>query len=104
MRHLRFNESLRRVLASGCVALILVLGVFAASPALHERLHHSLRSAQDEGCAVVLFASGVPVPLAMIAVPPTPVEWRDQIFFGSTELLLDSLRYLLQPGRGPPAR
>jgi len=102
MRHLQIAGFSRRLLAVACMVLVFALGVFAASPALHEQLHHSPQDSLNDGCAVVLFANGVSVPLAMIAVPPAPVEWREQVYFGSTELLLDSPRYLLQPGRGPP--
>ena len=90
------------MLAAGCIALVLALGLFAASPTLHDQLHRNLQPSLDDGCAIVLFASGVSVPLAMIAAPRAPAEWREQPFSGSTELFLDSPRYRLQPGRGPP--
>jgi len=102
MRHCRCNELLRRLLAAGCIALVFALGLFAASPVLHEQLHHDAVPSVDDGCAVVLFANGVSVPLAMVDAPPAPAEWQEQIFAGSTELLLDSPRYRLLPGRGPP--
>ncbi len=98
----RFNECLRRLLAIGCVALVFALGVFAASPVLHDQLHRDAVPPADDGCAVVLFASGVSVPLAMVEVSPEPMEWCGQEFVGSDELLLDSPRYRLLPGRGPP--
>lgn len=102
LRHCRSNEFLRRVLVAGCVALVFALGVFAASPVLHDQLHHATAPMVDDGCSVVLFANGLLVPLAVIAAPPPPVEWGELIFVGSPELLLDSPRYRLQPGRGPP--
>ena len=98
----RLNEHLRQLLAVGCVALVFALGVFAASPVLHDQLHHDAVPSADDGCAVVLFACGVSVPLAMVEASPAPMEWRGQGFVGSDELLLDSPRYRLQPGRGPP--
>ena len=76
--------------------------MFAASPRLHELLHQHNQSSVDDGCAIALFANGVSVPLAMIIAPPAPAEWREPNSVGSTELLLDSPRYLLQPERGPP--
>ena len=101
-RYCRYSEIFRRVLAAGCIALVLALGVFAASPGLHEQLHHHDQSSGDDGCAVVLFSNGVSVPLAMPTVPPAPVEWSSQPLAHTTELWSDSPRYLLKPGRGPP--
>jgi len=97
------NVSLpRRLLATGCAVLVFALGVFVASPALHAQLHHAPSSSLDDGCAIVLFANGVSVPLAVNAPPPPSVEWREQAYVRSTEVFLDSPRYLLQPERGPP--
>ena len=102
LRHCRMTELHRRLLAAGCIALVLALGLLAASPVLHGQLHHGQAPSPDDGCAVVLFANGVSVPLALIEVPPAPAEWQKQDYFGATELLLDSPRYLLQPVCGPP--
>jgi len=96
------NGSLQRFLAAGCIMLVFFLGLLAASPVLHDQVHQGQASANDDGCAVVLFANGVAVPLAMFAVPPVPMEWRKQVYVGAAELLLDSPRYLLQPVCGPP--
>jgi hypothetical protein len=101
-RQSRRVDCLRRLLAAGCAALIFALGLFAASPALHGQLHHDTTASTDDGCAIVLFAGGVSVPLAAIAVTPPSAEWCEPVYFGSTEICLDSPRYLLQPGRGPP--
>lgn len=102
LRHCRCSEFFRRLLAASCIALVMALGVFAASPSLHELLHHHNQTALNDGCAIALFARGVSVPLTVIAVPPAPVEWRRQSIADSTELFLVSSRYLLQPERGPP--
>lgn len=102
LRHGRMGELRRRVIAAGCMMLVLALGIFAASPVLHDQLHHGQAPAADDGCAVVLFANGVSLPLALVAVPPAPAEWQKQDYFGAAELLLDSPRYLLQPVCGPP--
>jgi len=91
----------RRFLAAGIALLVFALGVFAASPALHDWLHSRTGTATDDGCAIVLFAGGVSVPLAVTALPPS-VEWSGQSYGRSKEIFLDSPRYLLQPGRGPP--
>ena len=102
LRHSQMGERLRRLLAAVCIVVVFALGLLAASPVLHDQLHHGQAPATDDGCAVVLFANGISVPLALIALPPAPVEWRKQDYFGATELLLDSPRYLLQPVCGPP--
>ena len=96
------TELHRRLLAAGCIVLVFALGLFAASPVLHNQLHHGPAPSTDDGCAVVLFANGVSVPAALISIPPAPAEWRKQDYFGATELLLDSPRYMLQPVCGPP--
>jgi len=101
-RHSPRADCFRRLLAAGCAALIFALGLFAASPALHGQLHHAATSSTNDDCAIVLFANGVSVPLTVIALPPPPPEWCEQIQFSSTEVCLDSPRYLLQPERGPP--
>ncbi len=81
--------------------LVFAVGVFWASPILHGKLHRNNHVVSDDGCAIVLFAGGVSVPLAVTAVPPS-IEWRVQSYACSTEIFLDSPRYLLQPERGPP--
>jgi hypothetical protein len=86
----------------GCAVLIFALGVFAASPALHGQLHASNHAPFEDGCAVALFAGGVSVALPLMALPPPSAEWRELPAAVSSEVLLDSPRYLLQPERGPP--
>ena len=100
--HSLLVSGLRRLLAVGCAALVFALGLLAASPVLHGHLHHDDASAVDDGCAVVLFAGGGSVPMALRATPPPPAEWCEAVYAGSTEVCLDSPRYLLQPERGPP--
>ena len=78
------------------------LGVFAASPVLHDWLHDQHAPPADDGCAVVLFAAGVSVPLGAIALVPPIVEWREFARPISREIFLVSPRYLRQPERGPP--
>ena len=102
LRQGRLGELFRRWLAAGCGGLIFALGLLSVSPVLHDQVHQGQAPAADDGCAVVLFANGVSVPLALITVPPVSVEWRKQDYFGVAELLLDSPRYLLQPVCGPP--
>ncbi len=98
----RRAELLRRILAGGAAALIFALGVFAASPVLHNWLHATAAPPADDGCAIVLFASGVSVPLGAIALAPPVVEWREFAQPIVREIFLASPRYLRQPERGPP--
>jgi len=102
LRHGWISEYHRRLLAAGCIVLVFALGLFAASPVLHDQLHHGQASTTDDSCAVVLFASGVSVPPALIDAPQAPAAWWKQDYIGAADLLLDSPRYLLQPVCGPP--
>jgi hypothetical protein len=96
------NESIRRLFAAGSIALVFALGVFAASPGLHAWLHHNDQASAEDGCAVVLFANGISAPLAVVAVPPAPMDWQDHAFPEATGRLVILSRHLLPPGRGPP--
>ncbi|MEO6244675.1 MAG: DUF2946 family protein [Opitutaceae bacterium] len=99
-----FAEWARRVLASGCATMVLALTIFAASPTAHDLLHdtgHATPGGED-ACAVVLFAGGV---LLVVAVAvPTPPEnlFPARLPVAATEVCLVSPRYLRQPERGPP--
>ena len=90
------------MLAGFCALLVFTLGLFAASPLLHEQLHHATDHA-DDGCAIVLFANGVAVPLAVPVLPPPSTGWRGQPYLVTAEVSGNSPRYLQLPGRGPPA-
>jgi hypothetical protein len=96
------TEVIRRILALGCVALVFALGVFAASPVLHEQLHAGSQAVADDGCAVALFAGGVSLVVPVVALPPSSEQWAELPGSVSRELFLESPRYLLQPERGPP--
>ena len=82
--------------------MVFALGLFAASPVLHEQLHHAAHLSPDDGCAIVLFANGLSVPLAMVELPLPSAEWSEQSYPSSTELMLTSPRYLRLPAHGPP--
>jgi hypothetical protein len=99
----RHAELLRRLLAGGAAALVFALGVFAASPALHDWLHGADATPADDGCAVMLFASGVSVPLGAIAIAPPVDHGRQTRCIVPREIFLAAPRYLRQPERGPPA-
>ena len=93
---------LRRFIAVGSAALVLALTIFASSSELHGRLHSAGDTDGDDGCAVVLFASGVSLPLGAITAPPPPIGWRAQPVVPAGEIFLATPRYLRRPERGPP--
>jgi hypothetical protein len=110
---------LRRSLAAAGAALVLALTVFAASPAAHEWLHaagsgcshahghdHGRGGGADDdaGCAVVLFASGVDLPVEPAAALPPRLVAQGVTPVTAAEPWLVSPRYLRQPERGPPGR
>jgi hypothetical protein len=97
----RQADFFRRFLAAGAAALVFALGLFAVSPVLHDWLHGHDTPA-DDGCAVVLFAAGVSVPLGAIAITPPAAMWREAARPIAREIFLASPRYLRQPERGPP--
>lgn len=103
LRRFLTSERLRRLLAAGCAALVFALTVFAASPVAHQLLHVDDVSQGDHDCAVVLFASGVSLPVGPVHVTP-PVEAIGAVSPATAaEVFLVSPRYLRQPERGPPA-
>mgnify|MGYP001599494232 CR=1 FL=1 len=94
----------RRFVAVVGIALVLMLGISAASPSLHRNLHGDHGpDATSDNCAVVLFASGFTLAVAMAAVVAPRLVWRERIAPFVGELFLASPRYLRQPERGPPA-
>ncbi len=97
-----FAGFLHRWLAASAAALVLALGVFAASPQLHKWIHGDGGLPKDDECAVVLFASGVSSPVAAILVPLPPIAWQSYAHATRAEIFLASPRYLHQPERGPP--
>lgn len=102
-RHFRLSaDGFRRWVAAGCSALVLALTVFAASPSLHSWLHHHDGTVGDDACPVVLFASGVSLPLGAITVAPPAAEWRATPHAAVAEIFLVAPRYLRQPECGPP--
>lgn len=90
------------IMATGCALLIFALGLFAASPTLHDQLHAGKHASWDDGCAVALFASGVAVTQPVVALPYAAGQWTELPGLVSNEVFLESPRYLLQPERGPP--
>ena len=99
----RLADRLRRLLAAGSAVLVLILTILAASPAAHGLLHRDgAQTAGDDACAVVMFASGVSLPVGPIAILPPTTLRADVSPATATEVFLISPRYLRQPERGPP--
>jgi hypothetical protein len=99
-----FTDCLRRVCAAGTAMLVFALTVFAASPRAHERLHAGdVDGHTDDGCAVVLFASGVSLPLDAPALRLPTASMQAISPATAAEIFLVSPRYLRQPERGPPS-
>ena len=93
---------LGRLLAGGCAALVVLLAVLAASPALHEWLHHDAGAAAHE-CAVTLFQHGADPAVAAVAVVATAWTVVALAAVASTGPDLERRRYWLPPGNAPPA-
>ena len=93
-----------RLLAAGCAALVFALTIFAASPTAHGLLHDDdhQHADSDEACAVVMFASGVSLPVAPLAITPPTSVVQGISPVTAAEVFLVSPRYLRHPERGPP--
>ncbi len=111
----RSADRLRRFIAAASAALVLALTIFSASPTAHAWLHadasdcsgHTIphdsdHSAKDAGCAVVLFASGVSLPVGPADLTPPALPPQGVSPVAAAEFHLVSPRYLRQPERGPP--
>jgi hypothetical protein len=105
-----------RAVAALAAALVLVLTILAASPELHERLHAlgaaasatshpspGANAAEDEdGCVVTLFAQGLVLPLALLALAVVLRALRLPGFDLLDRVAVASPRYLRLPTQGPP--
>lgn len=101
----------RRLLATGCAALVVFLGLMSASPTLHAWVHgaHDQQAAHaasptlhDPGCVVVWFALGVSLAADTAVVATTAQVWRELPLLAADELLLATPHYWHRPGRAPP--
>lgn len=97
----RLPTRLSRVCALLLTGTVLMLALFAASPAIHHWLHADADHADHE-CAITLYAQGVTT--ATVGVALVVVAWR---LLGlsqnaGVELFLSAPRFLYLPGRAPP--
>jgi hypothetical protein len=105
--------------AALAIALVLALTVLAASPELHERLHgHHADAAgvahqdgvpasgpkadHDDGCVVTLFAQGVVLALALVALAFTGQTLRSASLALFDRVIPEAPRYLHLPTQAPP--
>ena len=98
------SDRLRRIVAGGCAALVFALTIFAASPVAHDLLHSAdtAHAHTEDTCAVVMFASGVSLPVGPLAITPPSAVLAGASLVTAAEVFLVSPRYLRQPERGPP--
>ena len=109
---------LARIVASLGIVLILALTTFAASPELHGWLHgheagaadvahhdgHGQVPFDDDGCVVTLFAQGLVLALALLALAFTGQTLRLLDFAFGDRVIPESPRYLRLPAQAPPLR
>ena len=95
--------SVRRVVAAGGIALVLLLTTLSASPDLHRLFHGDVDTGTDDGCAVVQFSHGVSPVVDTATLAATPMVWHRAHPASVDEIFLASPRFLHQPERGPPA-
>lgn len=97
------SDRLRRLVAAGCAALVLVLALSAVSPSLHALFHaNEAPATETDDCAVMLFAGSADCSVACVTVAPVASMFEVPQWRAGSELFLVSPRYLRQPERGPP--
>lgn len=98
-------DRLLRWWAAVCAGLVLLLTLSAVSPSLHGLFHatDSAPAAENDDCAVELFAVSAACPVANLTLAPATVVVADQVGTAGPELFLVRPRYLRQPERGPPS-
>jgi len=96
------RSPLHRLVAAGCVALVLGLTILAACPSLHAWLHGEKLLDRNDDCAVVLFVQGVTPALAAIVVLIALRLLGKQVP-APPGLFLAAIAFQFPPGCGPPA-
>jgi hypothetical protein len=100
-RNLKFGTVFRKASAVLLGAMVLFLAALAASPSLHQWLHHDANE-PDHECAVTVFAHG-----QVNATTIAPIIAFAAALFGGVALLaktfeLASADYRFSPSRAPP--
>ncbi len=95
----------RRFVAVLSAALLLLLSASAVSPALHDHLHdhETDHTSPSHVCAVALFATGLVLSFATLAVAPRSTPFA-LLPTDASSVCFASPRHLHPPERGPPAR
>jgi hypothetical protein len=105
--------------AALAIVLVLALTVLASSPELHERLHghhpgaasaahqdgipaDGAKADNDDGCIVTLFAQGVVLALALVALAFTGQRLHAESFELFERVVPEAPRYLHLPTQAPP--
>ncbi len=120
LRQIHNRPSLSSRLTAGlAIVLVLALTVLASSPELHERLHGHHGDAagvshqdgipangptadHDDGCVVTLFAQGIVLALALVALAFTGETMRSESFAVFDRIIPETPRYLHLPTQAPP--
>jgi len=98
----RAHDPLFRLVAAGCVALVLALAVLAVCPSLHAWLHGEKQLDPNDDCAVVLFAHGLTPALAAIVALFVALRVLGEKLPDAPRLFLAARPYQFPPGCGPP--
>jgi hypothetical protein len=97
----QFSQAGKPFIAVMLAGLILLLGAMAASPALHELIHHDAGQAEHQ-CAVTLFTHGS-VDSATVDIPMTlPLTWIEKAASVEFSVFRPAIENL-PAGRAPPA-
>jgi hypothetical protein len=99
----RVPDPLFRLVAAGCVALVLALTVLAVCPSLHAWLHGEKQLDPNDDCAVVLFAQGLTPALAAIVALVVARRVLGDRLPEPSRLFLAARPFEFPPGCGPPA-
>jgi hypothetical protein len=96
-----FGRAAKAVTAALAVALVLVLGTFAVSPSLHQRVHEE-SNRPDGICLVCAFANGQLTGASIIAVAAVACVFLVDVVFLADTTLISYLDFYFLPNRGPP--
>ena len=97
------SDFARRLVATLSAGLVFFLVLAAASPRVHAELHADHAVPHADGCAVVMFTSGVTAAVAAVLVAVPRLFGRELSRVTVREIFVTEPCYLRQPERGPPA-
>ena len=97
-----FAPLLRRLVAIGSVALVLMMGASVVLPALHHWLHGDAGEETSDQCAVEMFGMGITTASSSLALERQTITWPAPVQPAQEALFLATPRFLRQPERGPP--